>query len=182
MKLRPIWTLASAALVLVSGCAPAPAAKADVPPGPVVDRAEIIPAAEELQLDRELREFHDRTGKALVIATVPSLDGKSIEQFASNLFNEWGIGDAKTNQGLLLLIAPHEHKVRIEVGLGLEKVVTNVAADRIIQRAILPNFRKSDFITGINEGADALMVVAQCGEQATATVDAISDCAKVESQ
>ncbi len=182
MQLKPIWTLASAALVLASGCSPTPAAKADVPPGPVVDRAEIIPAAEELQLDRELRDFHERTGKALVVATVPSLDGKSIEEFATSLFSEWGIGDAKTNQGLLFLVAPHERKVRIEVGYGLEKVVTHVAAAHIIQGAILPSFRKSDFVTGINEGVDALMVVAQCGEQGAAPTSEISACSKVQSQ
>ena len=89
------------------------------PNGPVVDLAGIIPDASERSLDLRLRRFYDRTCRAVVVATVPSLKGRTIESYATETFNRWGIGSADRNDGILLLVAPKERKVRIEVGLEI---------------------------------------------------------------
>ena len=133
---------------------------ADLPPrpdGPVLDLADILPPAEEAKLDHRLRALSSRTGNALVVVSLPSLKGETIENYAFNLFDTWGIGDAETNRGLLLLIAPNERKVRIEVGCGLESTVSDVTAVRIIRERITPVYKDGDLAGGTLAGVDALI-------------------------
>ena len=89
--------------------------------------------------------------------SVSSLGGMSIEDYAFGLFNEWGIGDPTSNRGLLLLVAPNERKVRIEVGCGLEGRITNDVAAAIIADVILPDYRSGDLKAGTMAGVDALV-------------------------
>ncbi len=105
-----------AALLLAGLAAPANAAFPPHPDGPIYDGANIIPPQDEAALDARLREFDKRTGNAVIVATVPSLDGDEIEPYAAKLFETWGIGGKDRDTGVLLLVAPKEHKVRIEVG------------------------------------------------------------------
>lgn len=128
------------------------------PDGPVLDLAEIIPDASERSLDSRLRHFYDRTCRSVVVATVPTLKGKAIESYATNLFNRWGIGSADRDDGILLLVAPTERKVRIEVGLGLEQAMPNAVAAAIIQHNMTPSYRAGDFPGGIAHGIDAILL------------------------
>jgi uncharacterized protein len=129
----------------------------DRPRGPVLDQADILPAVEEARLDQRLRELQKRTGNALVVVSVQSLGGESIENYAYNLFNTWGIGNASTHRGLLLLIAPAERKVRIEVGCGLETTISDVTAGRVIRDEITPVYANGDLVGGTLAGVDALV-------------------------
>lgn len=126
------------------------------PEGPVLDAANIIPDAEEAALDAKLREYNQRTGRALIVTTVGSLEGETIEMYAVKLFETWGIGGTESDSGLLLLVAPTERKVRIEVGYGLHQYVTDALSGRIIRNTITPRFKQGDFGGGIAAGIDEL--------------------------
>jgi uncharacterized protein len=126
--------------------------------GRVVDQADIVPPAREAQLSNELADLETRTRHQLVVATTMSLQGKAIEGYALCLANHWGIGHKKDDDGVLLLVAPTERKVRIEVGDGLENALTDDEAAVIIRDAILPQFKRGDYTGGIAAGADAIVI------------------------
>jgi uncharacterized protein len=150
-----VWLALLAAIV----AAPA-AAQLKLPPrpeGPVYDAANILPDVDERLLDTRLRDYNERTGRALVVATVPSLEGTTVEDYAVRLYQAWGIGGAETDAGLLLLVAPNERKVRIEVGYGLHQYVTDILSGRIIREQITPRFKAGDYPGGINAGIEALI-------------------------
>lgn len=131
---------------------------ADVrPSGPVSDRADILPGAAEATLDAKLRDYARRTGNAIVVATVPTLEGRPIENVALDTFNAWGIGDRKTHRGLLVLVAPNDRQMRIEVGCGLEKPISYDVAKQVIEQQMVPPFRSGDFAGGIDGGINALI-------------------------
>ena len=127
--------------------------------GYVVDAANVIPPDAEAALAGKLKSFQDRTGRQFAIATVPSLQGIAVEDFGNRLFRAWGIGDKTRNDGALLLVAPTERKVRIEVGYGLEGDLTDAVARLIIENAILPRFKAGDIPGGVSRGADDVMAV-----------------------
>lgn len=127
------------------------------PQGPVLDAANILDPASEAALDMRLREYNARTGRSVVVATIPTLNGDSIDMYAVRLFETWGIGGAETDQGLLLLVAPNERKVRIEVGYGLHQYVTDILSGRIIRSEITPAFQQGDYAGGITAGVNALI-------------------------
>lgn len=146
-------TLAAALLV-------APAALAQTFPklaGRVVDAADILPPAEEAALDQKLTAFEARTQRQFVVATVPDLQGYNIEDFGYQLGRAWGIGDEQRNDGVLLLVAPNDRKVRIEVGYGLEPILTDGLSFLVINQQILPRFKQGDMPAGIAAGADAVI-------------------------
>jgi uncharacterized protein len=155
MRLILAWLLA----ILALAASPAHAAYPPPPDGPVLDQAGIIPAADEAALDAKLRGYNTRTGRALVVATVSSLDGETVEMYAVRLFETWGIGGKESDQGLLFLIAPKEHKLRFETGYGLHGVFPDVLAGRVIRNDVTPRFKAGDMPGGINAGIDA--VIAQ---------------------
>jgi uncharacterized protein len=158
----PLRASGIALAVALSGCG-AEKAK-DLPVGPVADQADILPAAVEASLDERLTAYWKNSGNAVVVASVKSLDGKPIEEVARETFNRWGIGDKKTNRGLLLLVAPNERMVRIEVGCGLESVITNDAAAEVIENNILPHFQEGDLSTGTLTGANILVARLDAGQ------------------
>lgn len=127
------------------------------PSEPVIDQADILSPEAEKALDDKLRRYWDQKETAIVVATVPSLKSETIEAAANRMFNDWGIGDADTNRGVLLLIAPEERKLRIEVGCGLETVLSSEVAAGIIREAIRPRFSAGDFDAGTSAGVDALI-------------------------
>lgn len=145
-----------AALLLSGLTAPAQAAFPPRPTGPVYDGADMLPAADEAALVARLREFNQRTGNAVIVATIPSLEGDSIESYSTHLFETWGIGGKERDAGVLLIIAKNDKRIRIEVGYGLHPYITDILSGRIIRNEITPRFKSGDFPGGIKAGVDQI--------------------------
>ena len=120
--------------------------------GRVVDDAQLLGADDEQQLTADLKALEDKSSDQLVVVTLPSLQGYSIEDYGYQLGRHWGLGTKQPNNGVLLIVAPNEHKVRIEVGRGLEPTLTDALSKIIIENSILPKFRSGDFAGGIKDG------------------------------
>lgn len=156
------------ALLLAAPVAPVQAAKAEHwwqagPPLPkltgwVVDNAELLTAGQRAALTRRLARLEAATRHQFVIVTVPSLNGQKIEEFGLRLGRTWGIGRKNINDGVLLIVAPNERKVRIEVGYGLEKTLSDPVCAKIIRDEILPRFLVADMAGGIAAGAASIIV------------------------
>ena len=125
--------------------------------GRVVDAANVLSSATREDLTEKLSALEAKTSRQLVVVTLPSLEGYEISDYGYQLGRAWGIGQKQLNNGALLIVAPNEHRVRIEVGYGLEPILTDAFSEIIIQSQILPAFRKGDFNTGVEAGADALI-------------------------
>jgi uncharacterized protein len=125
-----------------------------VPDGYVNDFAEVLSEAEEVSLAERVNSIEKETGVEVALVTVPTLGGESVERYAVSLFEEWGIGKESVDNGLLILVAPNEKTVRIEVGYGLEGVVTDGAARDIIDRELVPAFANQLYFTGLSAGVD----------------------------
>ncbi len=125
--------------------------------GRVVDDAGILEAATKAELERKLADFETKTTGQLVVVTVKSLQGTSIEDYGYQLGRYWGIGQKEKNTGALLIVAPNERKVRIEVGYGFEGTLTDAVSRLIIENSILPRFRVNDFAGGITRGVDDII-------------------------
>jgi uncharacterized protein len=157
--MRVLQTMAAALLVLCLGTASASAL--DFPPltGRVVDQAGILNADIRSDLADKSKDLEEKSGIQLVVATVTSLQGSDIETYANELFRTWKLGQAQKNNGVLLLVAPNEHKVRIEVGYGLEGTLTDAVASVIISSAVVPRFKSGDFPGGIERGVGGILDV-----------------------
>lgn len=129
--------------------------------GRVVDNANLLSPEQQAALIAKLAQLEQQSGRQMVVATVPDLQGYPIEDYGYRLGRAWGIGEKKANDGLLLLIAPNERKVRIEVGYGLEAIVTDALSSVIINRQIIPHFKQGDMAGGIVAGSDALITLLQ---------------------
>ena len=131
----------------------------DFPPlsGRVVDEAALMSRKQAHQLTQQLAAFEKRSGIQLVVASVDSLDGETIEEYGYQLGRHWGIGQQGKNNGVLLLIAQDERKVRIEVGYGLEGALPDAIAANIIHGRILPAFKRGDMGAGIMTGSQSIM-------------------------
>lgn len=120
--------------------------------GRIVDEARILSADDRAQIEATLQELEGKSSDQIVVYTAPSLQGYEIEDFGYRLGRFWKIGQAGMNNGILLIVAPNERKVRIEVGRGLEPLMTDALSSSIIQNTILPGFRRGDFPGGIRAG------------------------------
>jgi uncharacterized protein len=127
--------------------------------GRVVDDAGILDAGTRAALTQKLDEFEAKTSDQLVVVTLKSLQGTSVEDFGVQLGRHWQIGQKGKNNGVLLIVAPNERKVRIEVGYGLEGALTDAVSRLIIENAITPRFRAGDFPGGITRGVDDIISV-----------------------
>ncbi len=127
--------------------------------GRVVDQAGVMSAESRADVEAKSKELEDKSGIQLVVATVQSLQGSDIETYANELFRLWKLGEANKDNGVLLLVAPAEHKVRIEVGYGLEGTLTDALCSVIIASAIVPRFKANDYSGGIERGVDAIISV-----------------------
>ena len=127
--------------------------------GRVVDNAKLLSEEDERHLAVNLRALEDRTTDQVVVVTLPSLQGNDIDVYGARLGNYWGIGTKEKNNGVLLIVAPTERKVRIEVGRGLSSILTDRIAKLIIENKIVPRFREGDFGTGIKDGVGAVLSV-----------------------
>src|ERR1700723_3004576 len=127
--------------------------------GRVVDQAGVMSADSRTAVEAKLKDLEDKSGIQLVVATVKSLQGSDIETYANELFRAWKLGQAQKNNGVLLLVAPTEHKERIEVGYGLEGTLPHALSSVIISSAIVPRFKAGDFSGGIDRGVDGIISV-----------------------
>lgn len=127
--------------------------------GRIVDQAKIISADTRNTIEPKLVDLEAKSGIQLVVATVTSLEGQEIEPYANELFRSWKLGQKDKNNGVLLLVAPNEHRVRIEVGYGLEGTLTDALSKVIITNAITPRFKTGDFSGGIARGVDDIITV-----------------------
>jgi len=127
--------------------------------GRVVGQAGVMNAQSRSTVEAKLKDLEDKSSIQLVVATVCSMQGGDTETYANQLFRFWKLGEAKKNNGVLLLVAPSEHKVRIEVGYGLEGTLTDALSSVIIQSAIIPRFKANDFSGGIERGVDGIISV-----------------------
>ena len=127
--------------------------------GRVVDQANIIQVATRTAIEQKLANLEAKSGIQLVVATVTSLEGEEIEPYANQLFQIWKLGEKTKNNGVLLLVAPNERRVRIEVGYGLEGTLTDALSKVIIANAITPRFKAGDFSDGISRGVDDIITV-----------------------
>jgi uncharacterized protein len=146
------------ALVLLAS-ALAQAAAPEFPPltSRVVDQAGLLSERDQAELEAALARFEEATTNQLVVATLGSLQGLPIEDYGFQLGRHWGIGQAEKDNGALLIVAPEEREVRIEVGYGLEGELTDALSRTIIETEILPRFRQGDFAAGIRAGVAAMI-------------------------
>lgn len=126
----------------------------------VTDLAGILSPAEKASLENKLVAIDDSSSNQIAVVVLPTLDGYPIEDYATKLFREWGIGNKKTNNGILLLISLNEHKVRIEVGYGLEGAIPDITAINIIDNDIKPAFRAKSYYEGIDKATDDIAKAA----------------------
>ena len=140
-------------LTLVLGFAPA-SAEPTFPTlsGRVVDDANLLSPADKQALTADLKALEEKSSDQVVVVTLPSLQGYSIEDYGYQLGRHWGIGTKQLSNGVLLIVAPNERKVRIEVGRGLEPILTDALSKIVIENAILPRFRAGDFTGGVKDG------------------------------
>jgi uncharacterized protein len=169
--MRKLTRLLCASLLVLAACdgrasnlsdgnsQPAGAAEPDlsVAKSWVTDAAHILDDRQEVRLTQQLQLLEGKTGHQVVIVTVPTLEGKAIEEYSLSLARRSGIGRREHNDGLMVLVAPKERKVRIEVGSGLEQVVTNSFASSVIQNDMIPRFKEGDYNAGISAGVATLI-------------------------
>lgn len=127
------------------------------PEGFVNDYLGVLNSLEIKSLESQVQDFEKKTGNEISVVIIQSLNGDTIENFAEKLFKEWGIGKADKDNGVLLLVAFNDHKLRIEVGYGLESTLTDAQASQIIEKVIKPYFKTGDYGVGISKGVSAIM-------------------------
>lgn len=176
---RWLALVAATLLLALAGVAKAQ----DYPPqpeGPIYDGANILSPETEAALDQRLRDYNRETGYALVVATVPSLDGAPIEQYATGLFSTWGIGGAERDTGLLLLVSRDDRKMRIEVGYGLHPWFGGIMAGRVIRDVITPRFKEGNFDAGVTQGIDAIIAHLATSPEDAAAIEEAAQAAEAQ--
>ncbi len=165
------WALLILLMILT---APVLASEPKFPPltGRVVDDARVLDTWTQSELTDMLSAHEGAPGEQVVVVTLDSLQGYTIEDYGYQLGRHWGIGQKGKNNGALLIVAPKEHKVRIEVGYGLEGELTDAISRRIIDNYILPSFKRGDFNAGVLAGTTSMLQVlggnsSDIGEPAT---------------
>jgi uncharacterized protein len=160
---RPAWAgagfLLLFALVLVAAVSPAAAQQVKVPQlvGRVNDYAKLLDSRQAQAIEGSLAQFESETSTQVALLTVPSLDGADIETYGIRVAEAWKIGQKGKDNGVLLIVAPNDRKVRIEVGYGLEGVLPDATSSRIIRDVIVPSFKTGNYYAGIAGGLDAIM-------------------------
>jgi uncharacterized protein len=155
---------------------PLRAATLEVPElrGRINDVAGMLPNDRALDLEERLTALEQETGHQIVVLTLPSLQGDSLEDFSIRVAETWKIGENTFDNGAILLIAQKERKIRIEVGYGLEGVLPDAVASRIIRETIIPPFRNGDYAAAIEAGIEAIIHVTRAEPLARSTTTAAS--------
>ncbi len=131
------------------------------PQGFVNDYANLLSKEQKANLETTLSDFNKTTTVQITVVTIPDLVDETIESYAVKLFEEWGIGDKNKDNGVLFVTALNDRKTRIEVGYGLEGVLTDAQSNGIIQKIVLPEFRNNDYEKGIVDGTQAIISVVK---------------------
>jgi len=156
---------AGAAATLLAALVAAGATAVPYLTGRVVDNAEILKPATRERVAALAKAHEDKTTDQIAVLTVTTLGGESIEEYAGRVFAAWKLGQKGKDNGVLVVVAPQDHKMRIEVGYGLEGTLPDVAASRIIRNVMTPAFRNDNFDDGVAQGVEA--IVAQLEGQTT---------------
>ncbi len=127
------------------------------PVGFVNDFAGVLTPEQRQQIEVGLKEYTQKTSNELTVVTITNLGGDTIENYIEKLFKEWGIGKKGKDNGLLFLVSKDDRKIRLEVGYGLESVVTDAGTDKIIRTLVVPAFKNGDYFKGISDGTSAIM-------------------------
>lgn len=130
------------------------------PPRLVNDFAGVLSASEIEALERKLVAYDDSTSIQIAVVTISTLNGASLEDYALKILRDWGVGNKKTNNGVVILAAINDRKVRIETGYGMEGAITDILGKTIIQNEIAPNFRATNYYTGLDKASDAIIEAA----------------------
>jgi uncharacterized protein len=138
------------------------------PQGAVTDEAGVLDAKARAELGALLRDVEQQTSAEIAVVTVPSLDGMTVEEYANRLFKAWGIGKKGRDNGVLVLVAPTEHKMRIEVGYGLEAVLPDGLAGQIVRTECLPRFKEGDYARGLHDGVARVAAIVRANHTLTA--------------
>lgn len=125
----------------------------------IYDSANLLSASERTSIEQKLINYADTTSTQIVVATIRSLEGRNINLYAAQWAHKWGIGQADEDNGLLFLIAQDERKMAIQVGYGLEHLMTDAISRRIIELVIAPHFKQNDYYSGIDAGTTSMMEV-----------------------
>ena len=156
-------------LLWLGGCGFAAADELAVPylSGRVVDQAEILTAPARERIASMLHAHEQTTGNQIAVLTINGIGAESIDDFAVRVLESWKLGVHEKDNGVLIVVAPQEHRMRIEVGYGLEGSLTDAAADRIIRNLMTPRFREANYDVGVEAGATAIIQILE-GRQPTA--------------
>lgn len=161
------------ALLVLLAAIPAGAQTFPAFTGLVMDAANVLPADRKAALETKLEAFQQKTGRQIVVATIADLQGYAIEDYGYRLGRAWSVGLKGMDNGAILIVAPAERKIRIEVGYGLEPVLTDAYSSVLINSVIVPRFKAGDMVGGIEAGADALIEqLSLPDDQAKAKLDA----------
>lgn len=138
---------------------PVPLVALDVPPltGRVVDLAGVLPVYDSTQLTEQLKAHEEKTGNQVAVLILPSLEGEPLEEYSHRVATTWKLGQKGTDNGVLLLVALKERKLRIEVGYGLEGMLTDLRSAHIIRSEIVPRFKAGNIPAGVRAGTDAIL-------------------------
>lgn len=158
-RLFASFVLCSLFFVLYSS--PATAQSLPKPAGRITDLAGVIDPATEEALDRQLDQLEQQTSSEIAVATIQSLNGMSVDEYANRLFKEWGVGQAKQDNGVLVLIAIDDRIMKIEVGYGLEGVLPDGLAGQVIRDDFTPRFKANDYSGGIRDGVGRLVGIVE---------------------
>jgi uncharacterized protein len=130
------------------------------PPQAVNDFGNFLEPFQKDALEKKIRDYNDSTSSAIVIITVPDLQGYDIAELSLKYLREWGIGTKEKNNGILILVSKAEHKARIETGYGMEGVIPDVIAKHIIDERMVPYFKENDYYRGFDNAVDAIILAA----------------------
>ena len=130
----------------------------------VTDLTQTLSAEQQSQLEAKLAAFEQQKGSQIALLIVPTTQPEDIAQFGIRVVDAWKLGRAKQDDGILIIVAKNDHKMRIEVGYGLEGAIPDLTAKRIISEIMAPSFKRGDFYGGINNAIDKLIALA-AGEQ-----------------
>ncbi|MBU1167015.1 TPM domain-containing protein [Patescibacteria group bacterium] len=134
------------------------------PQGYVSDYAEVISEVKEQELNATLQKLEQKTGKEVAVLTVSSLEGLTVDQYANEIFEKWGIGKKGEDNGVLFLVAIDDKKMRLEVGYGLEGELTDAGTKLILENDVKPYFKDSNYEAGIESGVNKIAAILQ-GEE-----------------
>ena len=154
------------AVIFIVVFAASSAIAADIPylTGRVTDNAQIISPEARKSITERLKAHEERTTNQIAVLTVQTLGGQSIEEYAVAVFKEWKLGQKGKDNGILLIVAPKDRRMRIEVGYGLEGTMPDSAAGSIIRNVLTPSFKAGDYAGGIDAGVQAIISVLEGGE------------------